>query len=206
MGTNVAFHAAQNGSRVMFYSLEMEGLEVAARILAAQTNMSANLLTDGVVDTEEGLENLAHGIETSANTQMWIRYTPSLTPEKLRAMAHKAKMEHGMKMLVVDYLQLMRGDGKSANRQEEVAAISRELKILAGELDVPVLVAAQLNREGEKRAEKEPQLSDLRETGAIENDADVVMFLARPKPESNESVAKFDKNRSGKIGKTGLLF
>ena len=108
--------------------------------------------------------------------------------------------------LVVDYLQLMKGDGRSANRQEEVAAISRELKILAGELRVPVIAAAQLNRAVEQRASREPELSDLRESGAIENDADLVMFLFRPNRDEETSVAKFAKNRSGKTGRQDLRF
>lgn len=204
--TNAACHAGLNGKRVAFFSLEMEQLEVAARVMAAQTGLNANLLTDGVIKASEDWNAFMQGIEAAENAQLHILYTPRLTPEGLRAKAHRIQSAHGLDMLVVDYLQLMKDDGRSANRQEEVAAISRELKILAGELRVPVIAAAQLNRAVEQRASREPELSDLRESGAIENDADLVMFLFRPNRDEETSVAKFAKNRSGKTGRQDLRF
>lgn len=204
--TNAAYYAALNGKRVGFFSLEMEQIEVAARVMAAQTGLNANLLTDGVIKASEDWDALVQGIEAAENAQMHVLYTPRLTPEGLRAKAHRLQSAHGLDLLVVDYLQLMKGDGRSANRQEEVAAISREMKILAGELRVPVIAAAQLNRAVEQRADREPQLSDLRESGAIENDADLVMFLFRPNRDEQASVAKFAKNRSGKTGSQDLRF
>ena len=204
--TNAAYYAGLNGKRVGFFSLEMEQLEVTARVMAAQTSLNANLLTDGIIKTSEDWEAFARGIETAELAQLHILYTPRLTPEGLCAKAHRLQSVHGLDMLVVDYLQLMKGDGRSTNRQEEVAAISRELKILAGELRVPVIAAAQLNRAVEQRASREPELSDLRESGAIENDADLVMFLFRPNRDEETSVAKFAKNRSGKTGRQDLRF
>jgi replicative DNA helicase len=204
--TNAAYHAALNRSRVGMFSLEMEQLEVTARVMAAQTGLNASLLTDGIIKASDDWEAFLKGIEVAEKAQMHVLYTPRLTPEGLRAKAHRLQSAHGLDLLVVDYLQLMKGDGRSANRQEEVAAISRELKILAGELRVPIIAAAQLNRAVEQREGREPQLSDLRESGAIENDADVVMFLFRPDPEEYASVAKFAKNRSGKTGKQDLRF
>lgn len=204
--TNAAYYAALNGKRVGLFSLEMEQLEITARVMAAQTGLNASLLTDGIIKASEDWEALLKGIEVAEKTQMHVAYTPRLTPEGLRAKAHRLQSAHGLDLLVVDYLQLMKGEGRSANRQEEVAAISRELKILAGELRVPVIAAAQLNRAVEQRENREPQLSDLRESGAIENDADVVMFLFRPNRDEETSVAKFAKNRSGKTGKQGLRF
>jgi len=204
--TNAAYSAGLNGKRIAFFSLEMEQLEVAARVMAAQAGLNANLLTDGIIKASEDWEAFVQGIEAAEKAQLHVLYTPRLTPEGLRAKAHRIQSARGLDMLVVDYLQLMKGDGRSANRQEEVAAISRELKILAGELRVPVIAAAQLNRAVEQRASREPELSDLRESGAIENDADLVMFLFRPNRDEETSVAKFAKNRSGKTGRQDLRF
>lgn len=205
--TNAAYHAALNGRRVALFSLEMEQLEVAARILAAQTGLNANLLTDGILRETEQWEAFHKGIEVVEAVSMHVFFTPRLTPESLRARAHRFQAAHGLDMLIVDYLQLMSGDRRAANRQEEVAAISREMKILAGELRVPVLAAAQLNRAVEQRAEREPQLSDLRESGALENDADLVAFVYRPDPDNKfASITKFAKNRGGEVGKAALKF
>jgi len=204
--TNAAYHAGLNGKRVGLFSLEMEQLEVTARIMAAQTGLNATLLTDGILKASEDWDTFVQGLEAAEVAQLHILYTPRLTPEGLRARAHRLQAAHGLDLLVVDYLQLMKGDARLANRQEEVAAISRELKILAGELRGPVIAAAQLNRAVEQRENREPQLSDLRESGAIENDADVVRFLYRPDRDEDDSVAKFAKNRSGKTGKQDLHF
>jgi replicative DNA helicase len=204
--TNAGYYAASKGQRVGMFSLEMEQMEVAARVLTSLSELNANLITDGILKTSGEWEAFVAAIEKAGEAAMRIAYTPRLTPESLRAKAHRMQAAHGLDMLLVDYLQLMKGDGRMSNRQEEVAAISRELKILAGELRVPVLVAAQLNRDVEKRDKRDPQLSDLRESGAIENDADVVMFLSRPDPSANDSLAKFAKNRSGRIGSLELTF
>jgi replicative DNA helicase len=203
---NAGYCAASQNHRVGMFSLEMEQFEVAARVLSSISNLSANLITDGIFKAVEEWEAFADSIKDAENAPMRITYTPRLTPESLRAKAHRMQAVYGMDMLIVDYLQLMKGDGRTYNRQEEVAAISRELKILAGELRVPVLVAAQLNRDVEKRDKRDPQLSDLRESGAIENDADVVTFLSRPDLEANVSMVKFSKNRSGQIGTLDLTF
>lgn len=204
--TNAGYQAASQGQRVGMFSLEMEQMEVAARVLTSLSELNANLITDGILKTSEEWEAFVAAMAKAGEAAMRIAYIPRLTPESLRAKAHRMQAAHGLDMLVVDYLQLMKGDGRTANRQEEVAAISRELKILAGELRVPVLVAAQLNRAVEQRENREPQLSDLRESGAIENDADVVLFLSRPEPDNNQSSVKFAKNRSGRTGSQTMLF
>jgi replicative DNA helicase len=204
--TNAGYQAASQGQRVGMFSLEMEQMEVAARVLTSLSELNANLITDGILKTSEEWEAFVSAIARAGEAAMRIAYTPRLTPESLRAKAHRMQAAHGLDMLIVDYLQLMKGDGRTYNRQEEVAAISRELKILAGELRVPVLVAAQLNRAVEQREKREPQLSDLRESGAIENDADVVLFLSRPEPDDNQSSIKFAKNRSGRTGSLELIF
>jgi replicative DNA helicase len=204
--TNAGYYAASKGQRVGMFSLEMEQMEVAARVLTSLSELNTNLITDGILKTSGEWEAFVAAIGKAGEAAMRIAYSPRLTPETLRAKAHRMQAAHGLDMLLVDYLQLMKGDGRSSNRQEEVAAISRELKILAGELRVPVLVAAQLNREVEKRENREPQLSDLRESGAIENDADVITFLSRPNPDENVSMIKFAKNRSGQTGRIDLTF
>ena len=133
-----------------------------------------------------------------------VEYTPNLTVDRARAKAHRIQQKHGLDLLIVDYVQLMRGTGRTQNREQEVAAISRELKILAGELGVPVLAAAQLSREIEKRPDKKPQLSDLRESGALEQDSDAVVFLWRPDKANQVTNVSFAKNRGGAVGSVDL--
>jgi len=184
----------------------MEQLEIVSRIMAARTRLNANLITDGKIVSEEAWAAMQTALVETQSAAMRLEYTPGLSPARLRAKAYRMQQISGLDMLVVDYLQLMSGDSRAANRQEEVSALSRELKILAGELRIPVIVAAQLNRAVEQRENREPQLSDLRESGAIENDADVVAFLWRQNPESTLSAVKFAKNRGGRTGVVPVNF
>ena len=135
---------------------------------------------------------------------MFIDDSASMTLFQLKAKARSLKKKHNIGLLAVDYLQLISPDNPNAIREQQVSAMSRELKILAKELDIPIIVLSQLNRDIEKRAVKRPTLADLRESGSIEQDADIVAFLYRPEPEQGESIQtkvrlEFAKHRSGKI-------
>lgn len=208
----VAKTVAEQGGNAVVFSLEMEGHEVISRIMASVTGVSANTLMDGVPGPDEWEQVVAGMGVMGKMTGGWAEYTPSLTPSRLRAKAHRIKAKYGLDILIVDYIQLMRGEGRgNFNREQEIAGISRELKILAGELRVPILVGAQLSREVEKRAEKEhgdkePKMADLRESGAIENDADAIIFLWRNNPAEKFSKIKFAKHRNGPVGNCLLRF
>ena len=201
----VALAAAENGKRVGFFSLEMSREELAARLLSASCGLDANLITEGIL-AESQWEAFITALEGMHSGRLFISDSASLTPATLRAQAWQMQSRHGLDLLVVDYLQLMRPGMRMQNREQEVAHCSRELKILAGELSIPVLAAAQLSRASETRVEKEPQLSDLRESGALENDADVVMFIWRPDMESSVSRLKIAKHRGGPVGNANLHF
>jgi replicative DNA helicase len=144
----------------------------------------------------------------SSTGRVLLLDAPGITIARLRSKALRVKARFGLDLLTVDYLQLMRAGVRMQNREQEVAYISRELKILAGELEAPVLAAAQLSRAVEQRSEKRPQLSDLRESGAIENDADVVMFIWKPDGIKRPRVAQVcvDKHRGGPLGTVDLYF
>jgi len=201
----VALAAAEHGKRVGFFSLEMARQELAARLLSASTGLDANLISEGLL-TDSQWEAFITALEGLHSGRLFISDSASLTSANLRAQAWQLQAKHGLDLLVVDYIQLMRPGLRLQNREQEVAHCSRELKLLAGELKIPVLAAAQLSRASEARAEKEPQLSDLRESGALENDADVVMFIWRPEAESNVSRLKVAKHRGGPVGNANLFF
>ncbi len=201
----VALAAAESGKRVGFFSLEMAREELAARLLSASSGLDANLLTEGLL-AESQWEAFITALEGLHSGRLFISDSASLTPANLRAQAWQLQSRHGLDLLVVDYLQLMRPGLRLQNREQEVAHCSLELKILAGELHIPVLAAAQLSRASETRAEKDPQLSDLRESGALENDADVVMFIWRPDERQNVSRLKVAKHRGGPVGNANLFF
>jgi replicative DNA helicase len=201
----VALAAAESGKRVGFFSLEMSREELAARLLSASSGLDANLITEGLL-AESQWEAFITALEGLHSGRLFISDSASLTPATLRAQAWQMQSRHGLDLLVVDYLQLMRPGMRMQNREQEVAHCSRELKILAGELRIPVLAAAQLSRASETRAEKDPQLSDLRESGALENDADVVMFIWRPDEDKNVSRLKVAKHRGGPVGNANLYF
>jgi replicative DNA helicase len=195
------------GKRVAIFSLEMSRKQLIRRFLAQDSQISASKFTSGVLSPEEW-ELFIKSVEQIGSSSLYLDDTPSLTPTSLRAKCHQIERSFGLDLVILDYLQLMGAGGgiRFQNREQEVANCSRELKLLARELGVPVLAAAQLNRAAEVRADREPQLSDLRESGAIENDADVVTFIWRP--DSNEPISRFKvgKNRDGQTGIADLWF
>src|SRR5688572_25023080 len=195
LATNIAFAAARRfvqeqeegqepakraGAPVAFFSLEMSADQLATRILAEQSGISSENLRMGKISQQE-FRSLARAAGELSTLPLYIDDTPGLTIAALRARARRLKRQKGIGMIVVDYLQLLSGSGKGGNdnRVQEISEISRGLKQLAKELDVPVLALSQLSRAVEQREDKRPQLSDLRESGSIEQDADMVWFIYR---------------------------
>ncbi len=202
IATNVA---TKQNKRVGIFSLEMDNEELTGRILAQQTGLNANALLEDVLDPADWTP-LTEAMGNPGNGLIVLNDTPSLTPVSLRAKAFRMKAVYGLDLLILDYIQLMRAGIRTQNREQEVAYISRELKLLSRELRVPVLAAAQLSREVEKRGDKEPQLSDLRESGALENDADLVAFVYVPDPAEMTTRVKVAKQRNGPVGSADLFF
>jgi replicative DNA helicase len=196
LATNMAFACAQRfvrdledniepaksaGAAVAFFSLEMSADQLATRILAEQSGISSENLRTGKISQQE-FRQLARAAGELSTLPLYIDDTPALTIAALRARARRLKRQKGIGMIVVDYLQLLSGSGKGGsneNRVQEISEISRGLKQLAKELDLPVLALSQLSRAVEQREDKKPMLSDLRESGSIEQDADIVMFVYR---------------------------
>jgi replicative DNA helicase len=196
LATNIAFNAAQRyvrdledgiapeksaGAGVAFFSLEMSADQLATRILAEQSGISSENLRMGKI-SQQDFRNLARAAADLEGLPLYIDDTPGLTIAALRTRARRLKRQRGIGMVVVDYLQLLQGSGKGGsdqNRVQEISEISRGLKTLAKELSVPVIALSQLSRAVEQREDKRPQLSDLRESGSIEQDADIVMFIYR---------------------------
>ncbi|MEG3155160.1 replicative DNA helicase [Sphingomonas sp. RB1R13] len=195
LATNIAFSAAQRyardiedgiepgksaGAAVAFFSLEMSADQLATRILAEQSNISSENLRTGRISKQE-FQQLARASGELSGLPLYIDDTPGLTIAALRTRARRLKRQKNVGMIVVDYLQLLQGSGKGSNdnRVQEISEISRGLKQLAKELHVPVLALSQLSRAVEQREDKRPQLSDLRESGSIEQDADIVLFVYR---------------------------
>lgn len=213
LATNIAFSAAErlmrdkvagdiektSGAGVAFFSLEMSADQLATRILAEQSNISSEDLRMGKINQDQ-FRSLVRASGTLQDLPLYIDDTPGLTIAALRSRARRLKRQRGVGLIVVDYLQLLQGTSRqsSDNRVQEVSEITRGLKGLAKELNVPVLALSQLSRAVEQREDKRPQLADLRESGTIEQDADIVMFVyrdeyyhAQKKPE--EGTDKFDK-------------
>ncbi|NJC33077.1 replicative DNA helicase [Sphingomonas jejuensis] len=195
LATNIAFNAARRwvrdmedgieekrsvGAKVAFFSLEMSADQLATRILSENSGISSEALRMGKIGQQD-FRNLARAAADLETLPLFIDDTPGLTIAALRTRARRLKRRHGIGLIVVDYLQLLQGAGKGGNdnRVQEISEISRGLKTLAKELNVPVLALSQLSRAVEQREDKRPQLSDLRESGSIEQDADMVLFVFR---------------------------
>ena len=184
---SVAKNAAQKHRKhVAVFSLEMSNEQLIQRLLAQETGIDTQRLRTGQLFDDEW-EKFNAAIEVLSNTHIWLDDTPAITPLSLRTKCRRLHMEHQLDLIIVDYLQLMAGDTRTENRVQEVSYISRNLKVLARELNVPVLVGAQLSRAVEQRADKRPVLSDLRESGSLEQDSDIVMFIHRPDEKDNDN-------------------
>jgi replicative DNA helicase len=209
---SVARNAAQTHRKhVALFSLEMSNEQVVQRLLAQETSIDSQRLRLGNVRDEEW-PLFTQAVSVLSETQIYLDDTPALTPLQLHTKCRRLHMEIGLDLVIVDYLQLMTGDDRSENRVQEVSYISRSLKTLARELRVPVLAAAQLSRAVEQRADKRPVLSDLRESGSLEQDADVVLFIYRPDTYDNDTLKQniaeivVSKHRNGPVGSVELVF
>ena len=204
---NIATNAAVHSNvPVVIFSLEMSREQVGIRILCSEAMVDSSKVRTGKMD-EEDLVKLATAIGPLSEAPIYIDDTPGISIMEIRAKCRKLKLEKEIGLIVIDYLQLIQGTGKKgASREQEISEISRSLKILAKEIEVPVVALSQLSRESEKRQDHRPMLSDLRESGAIEQDADIVMFIYRDDYYNQESEKKniaeiiVSKHRSGATG------
>lgn len=206
IATYVAMH---NQVPVMVFNLEMSKEQLANRILSGEAEVDNKKIANGDLSPDEYVK-VAEGMNRLAGTQIYIDDSSVLSPSEIRAKCRKAKLEKNIGLVVVDYLQLMEAKSQSGSRQQEISEISRGLKILAKELDVPVIALSQLSRATEARADHKPMLSDLRESGSIEQDADIVLFIHRDDYYDQESENKntaeiiIAKNRHGETGTVKL--
>ena len=211
---NIATHAAANNNvPVVIFNLEMSKEQVANRILCSEAMVDGNKIRTGKIDDNEWIK-LANASGRLAEAPIYIDDTPGISITEIRAKCRKLKLEKDIGLVIIDYLQLVQGSGKKSvgSREQEISEISRSLKILAKELNVPVIALSQLSRGAEKRDDKRPMLSDLRESGAIEQDADIVMFLYRDDYYNQDSEKKniaeviLAKHRGGSTGTVELLW
>jgi len=209
---NLALNSTQRtGETVGIFSLEMSREQLILRLMCSDARIDSHRLRTGNLDDKDWAR-LAQAYARLEQSKIFIDDSANLTPLEVRAKCRRLKAEHGLGLLILDYLQLMSGGTRSENRQQEIASISRSLKGLAKELSVPVIALSQLSRAPEARTDRRPQLSDLRESGAIEQDADVVMFIYREeehKPtDENRGIAELiiGKQRNGPTGTIKLAF
>jgi len=211
LALNMAQYASKNANVVGIFSLEMSAEQLVSRLLCSEARVDAHRLRTGYLNREEWAR-LADALRRLCETKVFIDDTPGVGVLEMRAKCRRLKAEHGLDLLIIDYLQLMAGRGRIESRQQEVSQISRDLKGLAKELDVPVIALSQLSRAPETRSEHKPQLSDLRESGAIEQDSDVVCFIFREElynpTDENQGVAELiiGKQRNGPTGSVQLAF
>jgi replicative DNA helicase len=196
--------ALKHKKHIAMFSLEMSSEQLVQRLVAQETGIDSTRLRSGKLNENEW-SLFTHAIEVLSDTHIFLDDTPAITPLQLRTKSRRLHMEYGLDLVLVDYLQLMSGDTRNDNRVQEVSYISRNMKILARELNVPVLCAAQLSRAVEQRSDKRPVLSDLRESGSLEQDADIVMFIHRPdlmekdNPRQNIAELIVAKHRNGPV-------
>ncbi|MGP6174118.1 replicative DNA helicase [Corynebacterium sp. A21] len=175
-----------NGKASVIFSLEMSKSEIAMRLLSAETEIKLSDMRSGRM-TDESWAKLANRVGQISEAPLFIDDSPNLTMMEIRSKARRLKQKHDLQLVVIDYLQLMSSGKKVESRQQEVSEFSRQLKLLAKEIDVPVIAISQLNRGPEARNDKRPQLADLRESGSLEQDADMVMLLYRPDSQDRDS-------------------
>lgn len=207
--------ALQSKKHVAMFSLEMSNEQLVHRLIAQKTGINTQKIRTGKLSKDE-LPMFVEAIDVFGSTTVFLDDTPAITPLQLRTKCRRLHLEHHLDLIIIDYLQLMSSEnGKDNNRVQEVSYISRNLKILARELNIPVLTAAQLSRGVEQRSDKTPVLSDLRESGSLEQDADIVMFLHNPASDKNNGEQEaldgamkliVAKHRNGPVGDIDLVF
>ena len=213
LALNMAEHAAiRTKKAVAVFSMEMSASQLALRLISSNGRVTAQRLRSGQLEDEDW-SRVTSAIRMLRDAKIFIDDTPSLSPDVLRAKARRLKREHDLGLIVVDYLQLMVVPGNNENRATEISEISRSLKHLAKELNVPVIALSQLNRSLESRADKRPVMADLRESGAIEQDADVIVFIYRDdyynrenSPDKGLAEIIIGKQRNGPTGSLKLKF
>ena len=209
---NLVQNAALKGdASVAVFSLEMSKEQLVQRMLSAQSNVELSKLKTGKLN-ENDWPRIIDAMAVLSNAKIHIDDTPGIKISELRSKCRKLKIEKGLDLVLIDYLQLMEGEGQNESRQQEIAKISRSLKIIAKELNCPVVALSQLSRAPEQRADHRPMLSDLRESGSIEQDADIVMFLYRDEYYNPDTEKKnigeviVAKNRHGETGTVELVW
>ena len=209
---NIAEHVAlAHNNPVAIFSMEMSASSLAQRMISSLGRVNAHSVKTGKLE-EKDWHRIDGAIQQMRDAPIYIDDTPSLTPIEIRARARRIQREKGLKLIVIDYLQLMTVSGSKENRATEISEISRNLKALARELDIPIIALSQLNRSVEQRNDKRPIMSDLRESGAIEQDADLIAFIYREEvydPETDKkgiALIEIAKQRNGAIGKFNLTF
>ncbi|MFV2005347.1 MAG: replicative DNA helicase [Gammaproteobacteria bacterium] len=214
--TTFAMNIAENAAigeklPVAVFSMEMPGDSLAMRMISSLGRVDQHHIRTGNL-TDEDWARITSAIHILSEAKIFIDDTPALSPHEIRARARRLKRQHGLGLIVIDYLQLMQVHGGSENRATEISEISRSLKAMAKELKVPVIALSQLNRSLEQRPDKRPVMSDLRESGAIEQDADLIVFIYRDEVYNEDSPQKgvaeiiIAKQRNGPIGKSLLTF
>ena len=209
---NLVQNAALKGNAsVAVFSLEMSKEQLVQRMLSAQSHVELKKIKNGNLD-ENDWPRIIDAMSVLSNANIYIDDTPGIKISELRSKCRKLKIEKGLDLILIDYLQLMEGDNNNESRQQEISKISRSLKIIAKELNCPVVALSQLSRAPEQRSDHRPMLSDLRESGAIEQDADIVMFLYRDEYYHPDSERKnigeviIAKNRHGETGSVELVW
>ena len=209
---NIAEHTAlADENPVAIFSMEMSASSLAQRMISSLGRVNAHSIKTGQLQ-EKDWNRVDGAIQQIKNAPIYIDDTPSLTPIELRARARRIQREKGLSLIVIDYLQLMSVHGNKENRATEISEISRNLKALARELNIPIIALSQLNRSVEQRTDKQPQMSDLRESGAIEQDADLIAFIYREEvydPDTDKkgvALINVAKQRNGSIGQFNLTF
>jgi replicative DNA helicase len=203
--------AMKHKKHVAMFSLEMSNEQLVQRMIAQETGINTQALRSGRIN-EDQWDLFTQAIEVLGDSKIYLDDTPALTPIQMRTKCRRLHLEHHIDLILVDYIQLMSGDSRNDNRVQEVSYISRNLKTLARELNVPVLAAAQLSRAVEQRSDKKPMLSDLRESGSLEQDADIVMFIHKKDeiPTENEKTELVElmvaKHRNGPTRDIEMIF
>jgi replicative DNA helicase len=214
--TSLAMNIAENAAigqkkKVGLFSLEMPSEQIAMRMLASLGRINSGKVRSGKLDDEDW-PRLTSAMTLLAEAPIFVDDTPAITVMELRSRARRLQREHGLDMIIIDYLQLMQGPEGNENRATEISNITRGLKAMAKELNLPVVALSQLNRSLEQRPDKRPIMSDLRESGAIEQDADVIFFIYRDEVYNEDSLDKgiaeviIGKQRNGPVGKVRLTF
>ena len=213
LAVNIAENAAiKNNLSVAIFSMEMSGEQLAMRMLASLARIDQQKIRTGKLTSDDDWARLVATVSMMQDKKIFIDDTPALTPAELRARCRRLVKEHGLDLVIIDYLQLMQVPGTKENRATEISEISRSMKAMAKELKVPVVALSQLNRSLEQRPNKRPMMSDLRESGAIEQDADLIVFIYRDEvynedsPDKGKAEIIIAKQRNGPIGTVNLTF